>query len=108
MRMLRWSAGVTKLDKIRNEYLRGTFKVADIKEKLAEKRLRWYGHVMRRDEEHPVRKALNLSIPKRGPGRPPSTLLGTINKDMSKAGLNAETTQDRSSWRLRSRRADPK
>lgn len=40
MRMLRWSAGTTLLDKIRNEYIRGSFKVAPIMDKIKERRLR--------------------------------------------------------------------
>ena len=34
MRMLRWNNGVTKLDRIRNERIRGTTKVADISKKV--------------------------------------------------------------------------
>ena len=49
MSMLRWMCGVTKKDKIRNELIRGTVKVADISLKTQERRLKWYGHVMRRD-----------------------------------------------------------
>lgn len=48
MRMLRWSAGVTLMDKVTNKYIRGSLKVTPISDKLAETRLRWYGHVMRR------------------------------------------------------------
>ena len=50
MRMLRWMCGVTKLDKIRNERIRGTTKVGEITKKVQERRLKWYGHVMRREE----------------------------------------------------------
>ena len=38
--------GVTKLDKIRNERIRGTTKVGEITKKVQEMRLKWYGHVM--------------------------------------------------------------
>ena len=48
MRMLRWMCGVTKLDKIRNEIIRGTTKVGEITKKEQERRLKWYGHVMRK------------------------------------------------------------
>ena len=48
MRMLRWMCGVTKLDKIRNERIRGTTKVGEITKKVQERRLKWYGYVMRR------------------------------------------------------------
>ena len=36
MRMLRWMCGVTKLDKIRNERIRGTTKVGEITPKVQE------------------------------------------------------------------------
>ena len=49
MRMLRWMCGVTKLDKIRNDRIRGTTKVGEITKKVQERRLKWYGHVMRRE-----------------------------------------------------------
>ena len=40
--------GVAKLDKIRNERIRGTTKVGEIAEEVQESRLKWYGHVMGR------------------------------------------------------------
>ena len=48
MRMLRWMSGVTKLDRIRNERIRGTTKVGEISKKVQESRLKWYWHVLRR------------------------------------------------------------
>ena len=50
MRMLRWMNGVTKMDRIRNERIRGTTKVGEISKKVQESRLKWYGHVSRREE----------------------------------------------------------
>ncbi|XP_063623124.1 uncharacterized protein LOC134795222 [Cydia splendana] len=108
MKMLRWAAGVTRLDKVRNEHIRGSYKVAPITDKIQESRLRWYGHIMRRDEDHVVRKALALPNNKRGRGRPPATWWSTISMDLKQTQLNKETTQDRPTWRLRTRRADPK
>ena len=52
MKMLRFAMGVTKKDKIRNEYIRGTVKVERLGMKMRESRLRWYGHVIRRDQEY--------------------------------------------------------
>ena len=49
--MLRWMIGVTELDRIRNERIRGTTKVGEIS-KRREGRLKWYGHVLRREEEY--------------------------------------------------------
>ena len=39
--MLRFSLGVTRTDKIRNEYIRGTAQVGRFGEKIREARLRW-------------------------------------------------------------------
>ena len=52
MRMLRWMSGVTKLDIIRNERIRGTTKVEEISKKVQESRLKWYEHILRRVEEY--------------------------------------------------------
>ena len=52
MRMLRWMSGFTKLDRIWNERIRGKTKVGEISKKVQESRLKWYGHVLRRDDEH--------------------------------------------------------
>ncbi|VDP10101.1 unnamed protein product [Heligmosomoides polygyrus] len=50
-KMLRWMAGVTRLDRIRNEAIRQKFGVAPIDDKMREARLRWYGHVLRGKED---------------------------------------------------------
>ena len=63
VRMLRGMCGVTRKDKIRNEHIRGTTRVAQASKKIAERILNWYGHVMRRDGEHILRKVLRADIP---------------------------------------------
>ncbi|KAK3542992.1 hypothetical protein QTP70_008686 [Hemibagrus guttatus] len=52
LKMLRFSLGVTRLDRIRNEYIRGTAHVGRLGDKVREARLRWFGHVQRRDNQH--------------------------------------------------------
>ncbi|KAK3506027.1 hypothetical protein QTP70_018645 [Hemibagrus guttatus] len=49
LKMLRFSLGVTRLNRIRNEYIRGTAHVGRLGDKVREARLRWFGHVQRRD-----------------------------------------------------------
>ena len=49
MKMLRWMSGVIKLDRNRNETISGTTKVGEISKKVPESRLKWYGHVWRRE-----------------------------------------------------------
>ena len=52
IKMLRFAMGVRRKDKILNEYIRSTVKVERLGMKMREGRLRWYGHVMRRDQEY--------------------------------------------------------
>ena len=49
IRMLRRISGVAKLDIISNERIRGTTKVGELSKKVQESRLKWYGHVLRRE-----------------------------------------------------------
>ncbi|KAK3573216.1 hypothetical protein QTP86_015137, partial [Hemibagrus guttatus] len=53
LKMLRFSLGVTRLDRIRNEYIRGTAHVGRLGDKVREARLRWFGHVQRRESAAP-------------------------------------------------------
>ena len=46
---------VTRRERMRNEDIRQELKVAELKEKIRECRLRWYGHVKRMEENEFVR-----------------------------------------------------
>ena len=63
MRMLRWICRVTMRDKIQNQHIRDTTKMAQEPKKLTKKRLKWYDHVMGMKEEHIVRRMLFVDIP---------------------------------------------
>ena len=52
MRMLRWIQGVSLSEHKINEEIREAATVQPIATHLMQKRLRWYGHVRRRDEIH--------------------------------------------------------
>jgi hypothetical protein len=69
MRMLRWMCGVTRMDRIRNEYIRAILKAASVFEKLRSNRLAWYGHVTLRDESHITKRVMSMNVdghPSRG------------------------------------------
>ena len=84
MRMLRWMNGVTKLGRIRNERIRGTTKVEEISKKVQESRLKWYGHVLRREDECVGKRVMGMEVPgKRRRGRPKRMLLDSIRNDLS-------------------------
>ena len=88
MRMLRWMCGVTKLGKIRNERTRGTTKVGEITKKVQERRLKWYGHVMRREEHYVGRRAMVMKVQgRRKRGRPKRRWLDKVKDDIKEKGL---------------------
>ena len=64
LKMLRFSLGVTRMDRIRNEYIRGTVLVGRFGEKTREARLRWYGHnIQRKDDGYIGRRMLRMLLP---------------------------------------------
>ena len=54
-------SGVTKLDKITNERIRGTTKVGEISKKVHESRLKWYGYI-RREEEYVHERVMGMEV----------------------------------------------
>ena len=56
MKMLRMMCGVTRRDRLKNEYVRASVNVDSIVDKLAQSRLRWFGHLYRKDETDVVKK----------------------------------------------------
>ncbi|PHT26644.1 hypothetical protein CQW23_33748 [Capsicum baccatum] len=72
MRMLCWMCGLTRGDRVRNEIIREKVGVALVEDKLREGRLRWFGQVMRRGMEAPVRRYERLALDgfRRSRGRP--------------------------------------
>ncbi|XP_063607302.1 uncharacterized protein LOC134781917 [Penaeus indicus] len=63
MKMLRWMVGVTRRDRIRNEYIRGTVNVVEVSKKIQESRLRWFGHLRRRvGEDHVGSEVMELAL----------------------------------------------
>lgn len=60
-----FSLGVTKRDKISNEYIRWTAHVCEFGDKAREVRLRCFGHVQWRDEEYVGRRRMEIDPPHR-------------------------------------------
>ena len=108
MRMLRWMSGVTREDRIRNEYIRGSTKVVEISKKVQEGRLRWYGHLMRRENDHVGRNTMEMEVQgRRRRGRPRKRWRDCVRDDMQLKGINEEDTQDRNQWRRLIQNGDP-
>ena len=79
------TCGVTRLEKIRNEKIRGTTQVGEISKskKGQERRMRWYGHVMRRDEEYVGKMAMGIEVQgSRRRGRPKKRWVDCVKDDL--------------------------
>ena len=108
MKMLWLVMGVTRKDKIRNEYIRSTVKVERLEMKMREGRLRWYGHVTRRDQEGVGRRMMEMELPgKRRRGRPKRRFLDVVKEDMREVGAKETDVEDRKVWRMMIRCGHP-
>ena len=95
MKILRFTLGVTRKDKIRNEHIRSTVKVEQLGMKIREGRLRWYGHDMKRDQEYVGRKMMEMELPGKRRGRPKRRFLDVVKEDMKEVGVKEMDIEDR-------------
>ena len=108
MKMLRFAMGVTRKDEIRNEHIRSTIKVEWLEMKMREGRLRWYRHVMRRDQEYVGRKMMEMELlGKRKRGKPKRRFLDVVKEDMGEIGAKETDVEDRKMWRMMRRCGHP-
>jgi len=100
--------GHTRLDKIRNEVIRGKIGVVTIEDKIREARLRWCGHIRRRSMDAPVRRCEKLDQPDygRSRGRLQKSWSEVVQHDLKTFGLVEDMAQDRRLWRAKIKVAD--
>ena len=63
LKMLRFVLGVTRMDRIRNEYIRWSTQIGRFGDKVREARLRWFGYVQRSDIGYIGQRMLNMKLP---------------------------------------------
>ena len=84
------------MDKVRNEYIRGTAQVGKIGEKTREARLSWYGHLRRKYDGYIGRRMLRMELTgKRKRGRPNRRFMDVVKEDMVEVEVTEEDTVDR-------------
>ena len=82
-RMLRMICGVALKDMVESTVIALGVGVDDLEEHLRQKRLRWFGHTVRRDEEVEIKKVLELKIEgQRKKGRPVKRWIDVVKEDM--------------------------
>ncbi|CAH9091174.1 unnamed protein product [Cuscuta epithymum] len=105
MSMLPWMCGHTRKNRLKNEIIRQKVRVAPIKDKMQESRLRWFGHVRRRPNDAPVRRleGWREQTKIRGRGRPKQTGIRGIRTNMRLLGLDEIMALKRAKWKTRIR-----
>ena len=98
-RMLRMICRVTLKDMVESTVIASRVGVDDLEEHLRQKRLRWFGHIARRDEEVEIKKVFELKIGWRKRGRPVKRWIDVVEEDMKKRGVVLQDAGDREVWR---------
>ena len=106
MKVLRTIRGVTRMDRLRNDQIRSDLSVKPLLKEIEEKKLRWYGHVKRMDEERLPKRYLEWKLQgKRPVGRPRKRWIDGISEALERRGVElsdveeARMYEDRENWR---------
>jgi len=85
---------------------RGSVEVTSIVGKMRKNKLRWFSHVMRRENSEAVRTVMEMNV--EGRGRSKKKWLDTIGCDMRTAGVCVDDMGDCVMWRFRTQVANSK
>lgn len=104
MKYLRATIGVTRRDRIRNEYIRERVKVTPILDKIEQRQLGWFGHLTRMTNTRGVKQIWTAGDDtKRKRGRPTRTWNDGVAKALKKRGLSWQEgtilAQNREGWK---------
>ena len=62
--------GITEKDRVENEIARKELGAEKVSEQMREKRLRWFGHFWRSEEQGLCKRVMELKVERRSRGRP--------------------------------------
>ena len=107
LKILLFSLGVTRMDNIRNEYIRGAAQAGKFGENTSGKtEVVW--NVRRKDDGYIGRMMLRMELPeKRKRGRPKRRFMDVVKEDMAEVEVTEKDTEDRNNWRRKLRFGDP-
>ena len=101
LKMLRFSLGVTRMDKITNEYILETAQVRWFGEKTREARRWWFGYIQRKASMMmgmlvELRRMMRMELPgKRKQGRRKRRFMDSVREDMAVAQVTEEDAEIR-------------
>jgi len=100
MRMVRWICGVKLQDRVPSKGLKERLGLDDIISVLQQNRLRWNGHVFRKEDNDWVKKCMEYEVEGAIPrGRSKKTFREIVEKDRQARKLNKEDAVDHKRWR---------
>ena len=99
---MRTMCGVKLMEKRKTEDLMDLLGLKETIEGLARANgVRWYGHVLRREEGNALRRALDFNMDgRRKRGRPRKMWKTQVEEDCRKIGLTKKDALDRGKWRF--------
>ena len=107
-KMLRYMTGVRWDDGVTSREVAERCGLSELEDKLRRSRLRWFGHVVRSDDQGILRRAEQFQVPVRRPrGRPKQTWRRCVDGDMRKLGIEEELAIDRKRWKYAIERPTP-
>ena len=103
MKYLRRVKGITRRDRVRNELVRSELKVEPLMTRIKRQQLRWFGHLLRMDENRQVKAVWLARVPgKQQRGRPRKTWDGVMAEVLKEKTITwteaKEMTRDRKKW----------
>jgi len=100
MRVVRWMCDVKVKDRFPSKELRERLGIDDIALVLQQNRLRWYGHVLQKEDDNWVKKCMEYEAEGSRPRDiPKRTWREVVEKNCQACKLNKEDAVDCSRWR---------
>ena len=94
------TCGVTLKDMVKSVVIASRVGVDDLEEHLRQKRLRWFGHTVRRNTEVEIKKVFEMKIVgQRKRGRPVKRWIDVVEEDMKKRGVVQQDAGNREGWK---------